>query len=233
MPGAVQLERISRRLFTHDWRKEESSVSALFVPRPSEATQIWEYVVPKRSPVAEEESIRRLRTIFQHQRRAAGRDYVLAKLPRLYRWVPLLTGAYANARLIHIVRDGRAVALSLKGDYMAGGRRNDLTAVTDTGRYWLDVMQTLVSLRKHLDIFELRYEDFCGNVHGSLRCLLEHIGVNPGAFPYDRCPTTLAETSSRRLRDAPRQEVQLLESMQSDWLRRYGYKMLELAESVQ
>lgn len=232
MPTAVLLERTLNRLFRHNWGKEESSISGLVVPRPSEATQIWQHIVPKRFPVPPEESIRRLRTIFEDQQRAARRDYVLAKLPRLYKWVPVLTGAYPNAKLIHIVRDGRAVALSLKGDYMAGGRRDDMTAVADTGRYWLEVMATLESLKASLDVFELRYEDFCADVHNSLRRLLDYIGIDASAFPFDRCPTTLAETSSTRLHQAPRQELQTLEAMQSDWLRRYGYRPSDLAEPV-
>ena len=65
------------------------------------------------SPISEDAQRAALRQAFSAIRRSGGGGHVISKRIANNRRISLLAGAFPGARFVHIIRDGRAVALSL------------------------------------------------------------------------------------------------------------------------
>jgi hypothetical protein len=130
--------------------------------------------------------------------------------------------------VIHIVRDGRAVALSLHANRLRiahphASAQERSQVLENVARYWTKILDSVEAERGSMDIFELRYKDFCLDTRGSLRKMLEHVGLSPERFPYERCPASLTATNERWIGNASRGAIETIERIQGQWLRRYGY----------
>jgi Sulfotransferase family len=132
----------------------------------------------------------------------------------------VLPAAHRHARMIHIVRDGRPVAVSIRKKFMRSGQGSreglDLAASR-----WLEVLDEVAQVE--MPVLTLRYEDFCADVHGCLRRSLAHAGLHAETFPFARIPTTLHPTNERRLRDFGPGELEAVQDVQAPALRRLGY----------
>jgi|Deesub1362A_J573_1020465.scaffolds.fasta_scaffold06859_3 hypothetical protein len=196
IPFHNQLDWFLRFLLPHDWQKGEGSLRRLFVPRPGEANRIWGYIVPEDRAVPSQESIGRMRQIFELECKFWRKSYIITKLPRLYKHIPLLQTAYPQAKFIHILRDGRAVALSDKHKFMRHGE-SEMEGLHAAARYWLNVVTEVNKRKRGVDLLELRYEDFCADVHGFIREILLFIGLESAKFPVSKCPATLKVTNPK------------------------------------
>jgi hypothetical protein len=76
-------------------------------------------------------------------------------------------------------------------------------------------------LRGRLDLLEA--EDLCADVHRALARALEHAGLDPNAFPFDRVPATLVVTNQGRLDELAPDELEAVQGAQEPVLRRLGY----------
>jgi len=222
IPCHQQLDRILRYFFTHDWRKKEWWLRHLLVPHPGEANRTWEYMIPENNPISPDESIKRMRLIIDEECRLWRRGFVITKLPRLYRHILTLETAYPGAKFVHVIRDGRAVALSNRGKFM----RNHESAVEGlraSARYWVEVMNEVDLQKRKVDIFEVKYEEFCKDVHGDIRKFLIHVGLEGRKFPFHKCPEKLELTNTGWFEHATEEELAMVEEAQEDCLRRYEY----------
>ena len=132
----------------------------------------------------------------------------------------ILEAAHRHARMVHIVRDGRAVAASLKHKFMRSGE-SSREGVEKAASRWLEVLNEVERLR--LPVLTLRYEDLCADVHGSLRRALQHAGADAEAFPFARIPRQLDATNQRRVRELASAELEAVQGAQAAALRRLGY----------
>jgi hypothetical protein len=212
-----RLDPLLRR-FPHSWQKDESRLRRLVVPRPGEEGQIWNHLL---APDADATRVRSCLTAFS--RRFDRR--MLAKRPAFHRHLDMLHEAFPGARFVHIVRDGRAVALSLRDkDMRVGSDRRELDpghALRDAAARWVDALDR-AERATHLDLMTIRYEDLCEDVHGLLEAVLDHCGLDR-AFPFRRCPTSLSNRNGRWLDGASDEELDLIWQLQGDVLTRYGY----------
>jgi hypothetical protein len=190
---------------------------------------------------------RRLRTFFEERRRVQGRPVFLHKLTGWPR-ARLLWRAFPEARFIHVVRDGRAVASSLmqrpwwKGYLGPSGwgfgrlpdryreiwERSDRSLVVLAGLEWRVLMDAFDAARAGLPAdrwMEIRYEDFVRDTRGEVGRLLRFIGLswNEG---FERALEAQAFTEDRTdayRRDLSAHQVALLEEALREPLEVLGY----------
>jgi Sulfotransferase family len=121
---------------------------------------------------------------------------------------------------VHIARDGRPLAFSLRPKFERKLDRHD--ALLAAARHWVDVLE-----RTHatpgIDLLEVRYEDLCEDVHGVIRTVLRHAGLDTESFPFWRCPPKLSARNARWVERATIEELAEVFEIQRDPLIRYGY----------
>jgi hypothetical protein len=235
MPLAHTADRLLRSVRRHDWQKPPPALSkrermstlglrrarqgliVRLVPQPQEAIDIFGYVV---AAPTHAEAASRMRRLVDDECQRWRRTAFLAKPLPMFGHLDVLQAAHRHARVIHIIRDGRAVAASIREKFMRSGQSSreglDLAAAR-----WLEVLDEVERLQ--LPVLTLRYEDFCADVHGCLRRSLGHAGLDVEAFPFARIPTELTPTNERRLRDLGPGELDAVNDAQAHALRRLGY----------
>jgi Sulfotransferase family len=215
LPFAHAVDRSLRPLLRHDWRKENRRLR--LTPRPDEARTILLYVLaaPTRS-----EAAARLRRVVDDECRRWRRRVLLAKPLPLRGQLDLLGAAHPEARILHIVRDGRAVAASLRHKFMRSGE-SPAEGVEQAAAHWVERIDEVERLG--LPTLTLRYEDLCADVHRALGRALEHASLDPDRFPFDRVPRALAVTNEGRLEELSRGELDAVQAAQTPALRSLGY----------
>jgi hypothetical protein len=209
IPGIRMLEPLLRRQ-RYDWMKVQAPWRRYVVPLPEEGWRIFEYLLPSRVKIPTAESTDRMHRVFEAECRRWGKSTILVKLPRLFRQVPAIRHAYASAPFVHIMRDGRAVAFSLRSYFERKGA-SSMQALERSARVWLEGLAVLFPESEAGRSLDIRYEDLCVDVRGWIRRALEFVKLDPGRFPYSRIPATLAPTNDRWLKTATREEMELLE----------------------
>lgn len=226
MPFGRTVERALRVAIGPDWRKETGSrrrtLRRAIVPSPNEARPIWSHLLPLDHPIDDSESVRRIRTMFEAEHRFWGKPFLVTKPLWLFRHLDVLHAAYPNAKFVHIVRDGRAVALSLRPKFSRRGE-SPREALGAAAARWVDVLSRVDAARGDMDVTELRYEDLCEDVPGNLRRVLSFAGPAEDRYPFHRCPSTLTPTNSKWLGGAKAWELEILDDVQREYLERYGY----------
>jgi hypothetical protein len=217
IPLAHVADRVLRSLLTHDWHKEKRGLRRRLVPRPGESHGILLYVVSAPSTA---EAASRMRLLVDAECRRWGRTAFVAKPLPMIGHLDVLQAAHPNARLIHIVRDGRAVAASIKEKFMRSGECSG-EGVMQAASRWLDVLDEVERLE--LPVLTVRYEDFCADVHGWLRRALEHAGMDADLFPFTGIPQRLNVTNKRRLLELGSSEFDAVQAAQAAALQRLGY----------
>ena len=217
-PFYQYFNRFLRSVFSHQWAKEEGFLK--IIPRPGEAHRIWEYVFPKEVALPKEEHIKRLRFVLEAECKDWNKNSILAKSIRFHNYLTILKEAYPEAKFIHIVRDGRAITLSRR---YKGNQKENLDKYIERARHWAEAVERINTEIGKIDMLELRYEDFCQDIHGYLRKILNFIGLDVGKFPFAKFPKTLESTNQRWFKMATREEIALFGSIQKEILEKYGY----------
>jgi omega-hydroxy-beta-dihydromenaquinone-9 sulfotransferase len=196
--------------------------------------------------------------VRRHGRRALGamltpaRHRLLLKItgrPRL----GYLNEIFEDARFIHLVRDGRAVAASLlhvdfwRGWYGPQGWRAGLLSPEDqalseaydrsfvalAGLEWRIQMGAMEAARRAVDpsrLMEIRYEDFCERPKETFREVLEFFELRSSPVLDAHVAATPIRNTSNDALTAAQQHI--LEDLLRDDLRRYGYGAPEEAEQL-
>lgn len=213
--------RALRRILKHSWAKEETGFK--LIPRPGDAEQIWDYIF---SAASESEIIDRLKKIFEKECENWRKHFILSKNIRFYRYLPLFKRAFPEAKFIHIVRDGRALVLSRKYKIGANGEdriKEPIENFFKKAKAWVLAVETISRQKENFDMFELRYEDFCKDVHGYFKKILEYSGLDIAKFSFNRFPKTLTPVNDKWFKVAVPGETEKLEAIQKEILKRYDY----------
>ena len=171
-----------------------------------------------------------------------------------------LNEVFEDARFIHILRDGRAVASSLlhvnfwRGWYGPQGWRAGLLSPEDQATWeshdrsfvalaaleWRIQMRAMEAARRSLDpsrVLEIKYETFCEAPKEQFARVLEFAELPPSPELQREVDATPIKSTSNRWRDdlTPAQQ-RILDDLLRDDLRRYGYegtpRSAEIAETV-
>lgn len=221
--------------------------------RPGESYRFWDryaygFSEPCRDLVRSDVSARvkkQVRAAFEPML-TPKRDRLLLKItgwPRL----GYLNEIFEDAKFIHIMRDGRAVASSLlhvafwRGWYGPQGWRAGLLSPEDqatwesydrsftalAGLEWRIQMRAMEAARRTIDpaqFHEIKYEAFCDQPLETFRRVLEFAEVPPSAEFEREVRAAKIRSTSNRWRDdlAPGQQTILDDLLRED-LRRYGY----------
>jgi hypothetical protein len=192
---------------------------------------------------------------MKRQVRAALEPMITPKRSRLLikitGWprIGFLSEIFEDAKFIHIVRDGRAVASSLmhvdfwRGWYGPQGWRAGLLSPEDqavwegydrsfvalAGLEWRIQMRAIEAARRALDphrFFEVKYESFCDRPLDTYRRVLEFVEL-PSSPEFESQIKTASISTSTRWRDdlTPGQQI-LLDDLLAEDLARHGYDAL-------
>lgn len=220
-PGAGRLDVMLRRV-PHPWQKEESRLRRLVVPLPSQEKTIWQYLLEDETTDAD-----RVRSCLTDFSERFGGRRILVKWPDFFRFLDLLRSAFPDAHFVHIVRDGRPLAFSVREKFERKrlGRHDALLAAA---RHWVEVLER-VHATPGINLHELRYEDLCGDVQGEIRSVLRCIGLETEPFPFERCPSRLSVTNTRWIEEATVEELAEVSEIQRDHLAQYRYPSVPAA----
>jgi len=230
--------------------------------RPGEAYSFWDHYFngfsePCRDLVRADVTPRvrkRIQAAFERMITPA-RDRLLIKITGWPR-IGFLNGIFEDAKFIHIVRDGRAVANSLlhvhfwRGWQGPQGWRAGLLSPEDQATWescgrsfvalaaieWRIQMRAVEAARRSLDprlYLEVRYEEFCERPLDTFRHVLDFAEL-PDSAEFERhlAAASIRDTSSRwREELTPEQQAVLNEVLRED-LQRYGYHSSDNAEKV-
>lgn len=118
------------------------------------------------------------RTLAEREGKARWAD----KTPRNVRALPRILAAFPNAKFIHIVRDGRDVACSLRHHPKFTVRNGKVVPqevnnpMRGCAKRWVTDMSLGLAFRAHPRCYELRYEDLVLRPEETLRELCAFIG---------------------------------------------------------
>ena len=221
--------------------------------RPGECYRFWDtyaygFSEPCRDLVRTDVTARvkkRVRGAIQPMLTPA-RNRFLAKITGWPR-IGFLNEIFEDAKFIHIIRDGRAVANSLlhvsfwRGWYGPQGWRAGLLSAEDQATWesydrsfvalaaleWRIQMRAIDAAREKLDpklFYEVKYEDFCRQPLETYRQVLEFAELPESAELERQVKAASIESTSNRWRDdlTPGQQAILDDLLRED-LRRYGY----------
>lgn len=174
--------------------------------------------------------------LFETNARGEGKRRWGDKTPYYVLHMPALHGWWPDAQFIHVVRDGRDVALSLMG------RRDDFYVYNTyfAARYWEQYVETgrrhgeALSARQYL---ELRYEDLLQAPRETLGAVCDFLGLDfedsvldyprpaeGGKTPLLKGPLQATNAGKWRQTMSARQ-VRLFERAAGGTLERFGYSV--------
>lgn len=218
LPFYQYFNRILRLIFSHPWEKEEGPIK--IIPRSGEAHQIWEYVFPKYLNLSREEYINRLKKVLEAEYKDWGKKFILTKSIRFRKYLPIIESIFPQAKFIHIIRDGRAITISRK---YKGSDKKPTEIFVKRATAWAEAIEKINQQKGKIDMFELRYEDFCTDIRGYLKKILEFAGLDIKKFPFNKCPKTLDSTNEKWFKMATSEEIALFGNIQKEILKKYGY----------
>jgi hypothetical protein len=220
---------------------------------PMESYRFWDryaygFAEPRRDLVGADVSVRVKRQLHQAfgELLTRRRHRLLLKITGWSR-MGYLDEVFEDARFIHIMRDGRAVASSmlhidfwngwfgpqawraglLSPEDQALWERHDRSFAALAGIEWRIQMRAMDAARRQLDpgrFMEIRYEAFCREPMDTMRQVLEFAEL-PASPALERAvKAARIKSTSDRWRDdlAPGQQAILDEVLRED-LERYGY----------
>lgn len=170
--------------------------------------------------------------------------------------IGFLNGIFEDARFVHILRDGRAVANSLlhvnfwRGWYGPQGWRAGVLSAEDqatwesydrsfialAGIEWRVQMRAIEAARQALDpklFLEVRYEEFCERPLQTYRRVLDFAEL-PSSADFERHvkAASIRDMSNRWRDDLTPEQQALLDDLLREDLQRYGYDVSDRAEKV-
>lgn len=182
-----------------------------------------------------------LSTIYQENARGEGKERWGDKTPWYLLHMPLILEMFPNAQFVHIIRDGRDVALSLFN------RRHDLGVynIFNAAEYWTGYLERGQKLGAQLKLtayHEVRYEDLLENPHETVSRICDFLGEEYSERVVDYKTSTVAGKTPLLLKPIQknnaykwkkqlrRRQIETFESVAGTILARNGY---ELATSGQ
>lgn len=136
----------------------------------------------------------RRRATFGAYQRLRGGSCLVNKTEMIHFMLPRVGSWYPEARFVHLVRDGRAVALSRARRLQSRAHeapdlpnlRSFDELLDESARFWrssiLAVEEAEPGLEEAGRYLEVRYEDLCGDPPSVLQRIARFFGVDPAPF---------------------------------------------------
>jgi hypothetical protein len=128
------------------------------------------------------EEVRRFSLRLMTRNLERGQTYLVEKSPSHVYSIPLIHEIFPGARIIHVLRDGRDVAVSVRAaanSWVPQWKESFGRSVYSSGRAWKHAVQRarLDGSALAEDFIELRYEDLKRDPEGSIASLFAHCGI--------------------------------------------------------
>ena len=240
-------------------RSGTTIASQLFGQHPdvvnfSEARDVWD---PRgaRDPDADHEwtgarlnerDVDRIRSRFEFQRRIAGAKRLLNKHNRNSVRMDYLRHVFPDACVIHVIRDGRAVAHSITSRIESDRHRHGVPMGWFTKPPgWRDLLRDdpveqaalqwraiVTYILDHAGDFgeryiECRYEDLCARCRETMETLFKHCGLRADLQTLQKFPERLSTRNDKWRADLTPAQQNLVTDLQAPLLRRLGYDTAE------
>ncbi|MEH6528652.1 MAG: sulfotransferase [Porticoccus sp.] len=216
------------------------------VPTPAEAESVYRTsglpLTPDPEFHASSELVRAINSNFEKIRRISGGEVVVTKRTANNRRIPALNKIFPNAKYIHLVRDGRAVAYSLpRVDwwddhilYWCGKSPKEMVAegaapLFLAARNWVEEMKSLqtgLQLIETPNLLEVRYEMLLKKPFEEIQRMVEFIGLEsslPNKYFKLVDSLQLKPREESWLKGWPAEQRKRVEEIQYEHLRRWGY----------
>jgi len=257
LTGGAQA-RLERPIFIIGCPRSGTTVAVeLFARHPdianlSEAQEIWDprhHLDPEADHhwTAEQvrpEDTRRLHTRFEFHRRRQGRARFVNKNPRSSVRIDYIRAVFPDARIIHVVRDGRAVAHSLLREVRRTGERQGVPfgnfckppdwrtllredPVEQAALQWREIVRFVLDRRAALgaSYHQFRYEDFCENPRAVLQRAYEFSGLRADEEALARLPKRLDSQNFQWKVSLLPEQIETLNRIQGALLAELGYPL--------
>jgi hypothetical protein len=216
-------------MFRFRWQKEVPG----YLPEPYEGAGIWRRLIPRTDGFLydsdyDDGMAARTRATLQAELEAWRLDRMLIKIPYLTRAMQVLDRIFPDALFVHIVRDGRAVALSNQRRFERNGR-SPAEALRASARIWRETLDYVEALKERLGarVMTMRYEEFCDDVHGGVRAVIRFSQLDPEAIHIADIPKTLRSTNDKWIAGCSPSDRKILNQEIGAALKRWGYPLLE------
>lgn len=150
------------------------------------------------------------------------------KTPEYTRYLPILRELFPAAQFVHVVRDGRDVALS--GYRMHFGAKNAYAAAREW-RHVLEEAEAFAATMPAGSFIELRYEDLLTKTHETMARLIRFLEIDD---PEGQVTGAVGRLAAAELRagnfnkwktELSRREQDMYAVIAGSWLTRYGYEV--------
>ena len=218
------------------------------VPTPSEAESVYASCSIPRTPVddyrLQPQAAKCLQDRFERIRRISRGEVLLTKRTANNRRVSILKQIFPDAKYIHLIRDGRAVAYSLLNVswwnshvlYWAGKSPQQMAAegfnsLELAARNWVEEMGALeqgTALIQSSRLLEVRYDELLHNPCEQLQRILNFMEVTTEKdTTYWKSIESLhlAPKQEAWIRNWTDSELRLVQNLQGDTLRRWGFEI--------
>jgi len=162
---------------------------------------------------------------FRDFARREGKARWSDKTPANVNVVPRLLKCFPNARFVHILRDGRDVACSLRTHPKSTIKNGRIVPVKSNNaignciRRWNNHVPNGLAFRDHPRCFQLRYEDVILNSEATLRALCAFIGEDYSPAMLDPSAVVAPANRPGRLMNNPDADSQIKTSSVGRWRR--------------
>jgi hypothetical protein len=212
-------------------------------PRPNEGEEIYQdqCKFPFNTGMAEKdqypEQAEKLRKVIASHLKYSGKQIFISKQTANNRRIRLLNSIFPDARFIHIIRDGRAVARSvIHEDWWkdidfwwlnknAGEFKNDPLLMFL--EYWKRVHDDISLDADFLGdrYMEFRYEDFVIDVKGTMRCILDFLELEQDKQFIARLPEILPNMNYKWQTEFTTEQKQQAVEIIGPKLLQYNYQL--------
>lgn len=231
-PLSQTIDKTLRQITTPTWEKRFSALDHI-IPTPNEPQEIFSSLIPG----AEEDrrffteadaptiDSARIQQTLREFSKTYGKSHLVAKWPPLTNAVRLLRSIFPQAYFVHIIRDGRAIALSFRPkDNESGDVSEKVMRIAD---YWRNTVNHIHEAKDFLgnSLYEITYEQLCADLHNESAHIAQFVGLAESANMLSNIPESLSVTNQKRFDHATEQEMNALNNVLEKELKRYSYTL--------
>lgn len=235
IPFSTVYDIIARKILIHPYTKNThasifSRLKTKLAPSPNEGGHIWNHIFPdlkKRyfGPKDVPEVYGRALEIMKIIEDLYGNKRFLAKVPRLAQAVPALSVIFPESLFIHIVRDGKAVAVSPPPPDERDSEKA-LEFVRERAAYWKETVRWMKKMEIVLGahrVIHIRYEDLCENPLDNIDRLGKWCDLSSQNNWLSKIPASLSVTNEKRFQKTPEKERKIILEALGEELFRWNY----------
>lgn len=232
LPFSSLIKRIGRKVFGVPRHKQLQGLKSLS-PTPIEC-DIWDYLLPDyklffNSKDYTIDIANRIKQTVKNECTSWKKERILIKKPSLSRSVLLLNEIFPSGKFIHIIRDGKAVSLSIKTKFAKSPLGSSI-ALKQSCEYWKEIILYLKDCEEKMkhNFKKISYEDLCMDVKGAIKEVIEFCDLPKSTFPMHQLPLTLLSTNENWINKCKYKDKLLINNLLDETLIKSGYYPFKL-----